>query len=126
MGRSADGAATERLSAPGRARHHVGGLAVAANLDLAAAHGSRAKGALDLVRRFVGDLVGAITNEAGVGARAVGAIQIADRYTIVEVADESADEIERALRAGSVRGRKVQVRRDREAAAVIPRPPRRG
>ena len=61
-----------------------------------------------------GDLVGAITNEAGVGARAVGAIQIADRYSIVEVADEAADEVVAALRGATVRGRSVQVRRDRE------------
>ena len=71
-----------------------------------------------------GDLVGAITNEAGVGARTVGAIQIADRFSIVEVAEEAADNIERALRAGSVRGRKVQVRRDREPADGSRRPTR--
>jgi ATP-dependent RNA helicase DeaD len=61
-----------------------------------------------------GDLVGAITNEAGVGARAVGAIQIADRFSIVEVADDAADEIVGALQAATIRGRSVHVRRDRE------------
>ena len=61
-----------------------------------------------------GDLVGAITNEAGVGARAVGAIQIAVRFSIVEVADEAAGEIVAAVRNATVRGSSVQVRLDRE------------
>ncbi len=63
-----------------------------------------------------GDLVGAITNEAGVGPRAVGAIQIADRFSLVDVADESAEAVVRALRGASLRGRKVQVRLDREGS----------
>src|SRR5205823_449655 len=36
------------------------------------------------------DLVGAIANEAGIDARAVGSIEIADRFSIVEVPDEAA------------------------------------
>ena len=60
------------------------------------------------------DLVGAIANEAGVDARAVGAIEIAERFSIVEVPDDAADEIIGALRTTTIRGRKVMVRRDRE------------
>jgi ATP-dependent RNA helicase DeaD len=60
-----------------------------------------------------GDLVGAIANEVGVDSSAVGAIQILERHTIVEVPDEIADEIVAALRAATLRGKRVQVRRDR-------------
>jgi len=61
-----------------------------------------------------GDLVGAIANEVGVDSSAVGAIQILERHTIVEVPDEIADEIVAALRHATLRGKRVQVRRDRE------------
>ena len=61
-----------------------------------------------------GDLVGAIANEAGIDARAIGAVDIADRFSLVEVPDESADEIIGALRNTTIRGKRVVVRRDRE------------
>jgi ATP-dependent RNA helicase DeaD len=61
-----------------------------------------------------GDLVGAIANEVGVDSSAVGAIQILERHTIVEVPDEIADEIVVALRSATLRGKRVQVRRDRD------------
>ena len=60
------------------------------------------------------DLVGAITSEAGVPSRALGAIEIADRFSLVEVPDELADEIIAAMRKASLRGHKVTVRRERE------------
>jgi ATP-dependent RNA helicase DeaD len=59
------------------------------------------------------DLVGAIANEAGLDARAIGAIQIADRHAIVEVPEQVADEVIDALRATTLKGRRVPVRRDR-------------
>jgi ATP-dependent RNA helicase DeaD len=61
-----------------------------------------------------GDLVGAIANEVGVDSKAVGAIQILERHTIVEVPDEIADDIIVALRAATLRGKRVLVRRDRD------------
>jgi ATP-dependent RNA helicase DeaD len=60
------------------------------------------------------DLVGAIVNEAGIDARAIGAIQITDRFSLVEVPEEVADEIIGTLRAATIKGRRVPVRRDRE------------
>lgn len=60
-----------------------------------------------------GDLVGAIANEAGIDARAIGAIQIGDRFSIVEVPEEIADDVVDALRNSTIKGRKVLVRRDR-------------
>jgi ATP-dependent RNA helicase DeaD len=86
----------------------------------------RAKGARDgdVVRLFVGagrqagvrpaDLVGAITNEAGLSSRDLGAIEIADRFSLVEVPGEAADRVVAAMRQATLRGQKVQVRRERE------------
>jgi ATP-dependent RNA helicase DeaD len=62
------------------------------------------------------DLVGAITGEAGVPSRALGAIEIADRFSLVEVPDELADDIIAAMRKSMLRGQKVTVRRERESA----------
>jgi len=69
-----------------------------------------------------GDLVGSITNEAGVPARAIGAIQISGRFSIVEVAEGAAEEIVRAMRGVLLRGKPVQIRIDREPAAPFVRP----
>ena len=63
------------------------------------------------------DLVGAIVNEAGVDPRAIGAIQITDRFSLVEVPEEIADEIIGTLRASTIKGKRVPVRRDREQGA---------
>jgi ATP-dependent RNA helicase DeaD len=60
------------------------------------------------------DLVGAIVNEAGIDPRAIGAIQITDRFSLVEVPDEAADDIIETLKNTTIKGRKVNVRRDRE------------
>ena len=60
-----------------------------------------------------GDLVGAITGEAGVESRTIGAIEIADGFSLVEVPEDLADEIIVALRATKIRGLRPTVRRDR-------------
>jgi ATP-dependent RNA helicase DeaD len=60
-----------------------------------------------------GDLVGAIANEAGIDARAIGSIDIADRFSIVEVPDDAAENVMEALRQTTIRGKRVSVRRDR-------------
>ncbi len=59
------------------------------------------------------DLVGAIANEANITGREIGAIQITDRFALVDVPDGSANRVIAALRAGSLKGRKVTVRRER-------------
>ena len=64
-----------------------------------------------------GDLVGAIVNEAGVDPRAIGAIQITDRFSLVEVPADIADSIIETLRATTIKGKRVPVRRDRELAS---------
>lgn len=59
------------------------------------------------------DLVGAIAGESRLSGRDVGAIVIADRFSLVEVPAEAADEVIDALRRGTIRGKKPTVRRDR-------------
>ncbi len=62
------------------------------------------------------DLVGAIANEAGINSKELGAIEIGDRFSLVEVPEERADDIVAAMRKATLRGQKVQVRLDRAAA----------
>jgi ATP-dependent RNA helicase DeaD len=92
----------------------------------AASRGARGQAgrAGDVARLFIGagreagirpgDLVGAITGEAGINSQELGAIQIADRFSLIEVPEARADDIMAALRATTIRGRKVPVRRDRD------------
>jgi len=78
---------------------------------------------VDVTRLYVGigrkaglrasDIVGAIANETSLSPRYIGAVDIADRFALVEVPDEAADEIIAALRATTIRGKRVPVRRDR-------------
>jgi ATP-dependent RNA helicase DeaD len=60
------------------------------------------------------DLFGAITNEAGLQGRDIGAIEIADRFSLVEVPEESAETVIGALKKATIRGKKVTVRRERD------------
>ena len=60
------------------------------------------------------DLVGAIANEAGLDSRDIGAIDITDRFSLVEVPEDAVEEVIRALRGTTIRGKKVLARRDRE------------
>jgi ATP-dependent RNA helicase DeaD len=59
-----------------------------------------------------GDLVGAITNEAHVPGSVVGAIQINEGFSLVDVAPGVADQVVDALRDATIRGRRLQIRRD--------------
>ncbi|MGW5672586.1 DEAD/DEAH box helicase [Micromonospora sp. NPDC003776] len=60
------------------------------------------------------DLVGAITGETGVSGRDIGSIEIADRFSLVEVPYALADEVIQGLRGSTIKGRKATVRRDRD------------
>ena len=59
------------------------------------------------------DLVGAFTGETSLNGRDIGAIEIRDKFSLVEVPAASAAEVVKAMRKGTVRGRKVTVRPDR-------------
>jgi ATP-dependent RNA helicase DeaD len=61
-----------------------------------------------------GDLVGAITAEAGVPGSAIGAIQITDSFSLVDVSGDVVDRVIHALRDATIRGRNLPVRLDRD------------
>jgi ATP-dependent RNA helicase DeaD len=54
------------------------------------------------------DLVGAIANEAGLPGRAIGAIDMYDRFAFVEVPAAEAEAVLRALGRTTIRGRRVK------------------
>jgi len=60
------------------------------------------------------DLVGAIAGETSLGGRDIGAIEIADRFTLVEVPEAAIDEVVTALRASTIKGKKATIRRANE------------
>jgi ATP-dependent RNA helicase DeaD len=60
------------------------------------------------------DLVGAIAGETGLPGRAIGAIRITPRFSLVEVPAGDADRIIDALRNTKIRGRAPFVRLDRQ------------
>jgi ATP-dependent RNA helicase DeaD len=61
-----------------------------------------------------GDLVGAIANEAGLDARVLGAIEVTDKFSLVEVPQDIAEGIIDALSRTRIKGHKVAVRVFRE------------
>ena len=60
-----------------------------------------------------GDLVGAITHEAGLQGRDIGAIQIADGFSLVEVPEAAAEHVIRSLRGKTLRNQPFTIRRER-------------
>jgi ATP-dependent RNA helicase DeaD len=62
------------------------------------------------------DLVGVITGESHLSGRDIGAIEIADRFSLVEVPESEADDVVAALRQVSIRGQRTNIRRERYAA----------
>jgi ATP-dependent RNA helicase DeaD len=62
------------------------------------------------------DLVGAIAGESSLSGKQIGAIDIALRFSLVEVPDDKADEVIEALRATRIKGKRTTVRRERDRA----------
>jgi ATP-dependent RNA helicase DeaD len=85
--------------------------------------GTRPSGA-GMTRLFIGagrnagirpqDVVGAIAGETRLSGRDIGAIEIADRFTLVEVPEPAADEVVAALKASTIKGKKAPIRRAHE------------
>ena len=79
--------------------------------------------AVGMTRVFIGagrasgvrpqDLVGAITGESDLRGREIGSIEIADRFSLVEVPEPAVDTVIRALRGTTIKGRRATVRRER-------------
>jgi ATP-dependent RNA helicase DeaD len=90
---------------PGRAAGRGGGPGVGGWARLWVGGGRR-------VGLRPGDIVGAITHEAGVTGADVGAIQIADAFALVDVRAEVADRVVSALGDATIRGKVLPIRRD--------------
>jgi ATP-dependent RNA helicase DeaD len=88
--------------------------------------GGRRAPSPDMGRIFVGagrnagirpkDLVGAIANESPVAGRDIGAIEITQNFSLVEVPDAAVQDVIQALRGTTLKGRRVTVRKDRETS----------
>ncbi len=61
-----------------------------------------------------GDIVGAITGEAKIPGDAIGAIEIADQFSLVEVAEQFAEQVIRAMGRATIKGKPVGIRRARD------------
>lgn len=61
-----------------------------------------------------GDIVGAIAGEAKIYGGVIGAIEIADQFTLVDVPEADADRIIHAMSRASLKGHSVTVRRAKE------------
>lgn len=61
-----------------------------------------------------GDLVGAITGEAGIKGEQVGRVDIRDSFSVVEVVGTVAEKVIRALNGTTMRGRSLRVDFDRK------------
>ena len=87
----------------------------------------------DVVRLFFGvgrragvrpqDLVGAIAGESHLRGRDIGAIEISDRFSLVEVPASAADDVVASLRRSTIKGKKATVRRERPTGAGARRRP---
>ena len=67
------------------------------------------------------DLVGAIANEARLNPRVIGAIEIAEGHSFVELPARDVDRTIQALRGATLRGRKLKIHRDRGTPPGAPR-----
>ena len=59
------------------------------------------------------DIVGAIANEAGIPSKCIGAIDISDRFTIVELESERVDQVIDSMQGVRFKGREATVKLDR-------------
>jgi ATP-dependent RNA helicase DeaD len=60
------------------------------------------------------DLVGAIAGESRLSGRDIGSIEIADRFSLVEVPESAANDVVAALRGSTIKGKKATVRREHD------------
>jgi ATP-dependent RNA helicase DeaD len=57
------------------------------------------------------DLVGAIAGEADIPGRSIGAIEISDHFSIVEIPESAVDQVLSVFKTSKLKGKKVRVRR---------------
>jgi ATP-dependent RNA helicase DeaD len=61
-----------------------------------------------------GDLVGAIANESELTGGDIGPIKVGETFSTVDVPSADADAVIAAIKRTTIRGRRAQIRRDRE------------
>ncbi|HWM92356.1 MAG TPA: DEAD/DEAH box helicase [Thermoanaerobaculia bacterium] len=71
------------------------------------------------------DIVGAVANEAGVPGKSIGAIDIYDNFTFVEVPEEYRDQVLDRMSRATIRGRPVEARIARPEGPGSPERPDR-
>jgi ATP-dependent RNA helicase DeaD len=59
------------------------------------------------------DLVGAIANEGGISGRQIGAIEVKENFSLVDVPSDSAAGVIKSMRATRIKGRKATIRLER-------------
>ena len=59
------------------------------------------------------DLFGAIANEGGISGRDIGAIEVKENFSLVDVPSDSARDVIRAMRNSRIKGRKATIRLER-------------
>jgi ATP-dependent RNA helicase DeaD len=59
------------------------------------------------------DLVGAIAGESGLAGRDIGAIEIADRFSLVEVPSDRVDQVIAAMKQATIKGKRATIRREK-------------
>ena len=64
-----------------------------------------------------GDLVGAITGEAGITSEQIGKIDLRDNHALVEISASEAERVADKMNGATVRGRRIVARLDQERAA---------
>ena len=63
------------------------------------------------------DLVGAIAGESHLTGKDIGAIEITERFSLVDVPESEAEAVIKALRSSVIKGRKVMIRLDRDSSS---------
>jgi ATP-dependent RNA helicase DeaD len=58
-----------------------------------------------------GDLVGAIAGESGISGKMIGGIDIGDHFSVVELPEEVIEDVLRAMKHATIKGKKVKTRR---------------
>ena len=127
--RPVTGARPDRPTRPDRDSAHrpirSTGAPYAGAVDMGGAKRRAPRSAAPMGRVYIGagkaagirpqDLVGAIANESDVPGKSIGAIEIAERFSVVEVPLAQLDDVITALRGSVIKGRKALVRRDRDS-----------
>ena len=71
-----------------------------------------------------GDIVGAIANEGGVPGKAIGAIDVYDRFTLVDIPSEFVSQVVEGMRNTRIRSQKANIRPAAPSEAAAEKPQR--